>query len=344
MKPIISFCIPTYNRAELVKRCVQNILEFDGEAIEVVVSNNSSPDNTEEVISSIRDNRISYYRNSENIGAVLNIIETIKKARGEWVFTLSDEDIVTVKIIKKLLAILKSDYCNNAAVIFGNMRKVYNDQHIKYLNAKYKKGDQAIINVGFLHLYLSGILIKKEYIDLPYINNYSVDSGGMYPFVNIFSLACKKGDAITLDTEICINGDRVNKKSFIERPGDKSFKHPDNRFRQFQIFTNIANDIINSEDLKIFKLCLIYDHFLKLSTYHWENILKKDSEYYQLSDYQKFDFNESLSKFYNGAVNHFKSIIHSDTTFDSIHSDIKMKNFILEQRRKEFLDNQINKQ
>lgn len=336
--PIISFCIPTYNRAKLVESTVKKILEYSGNDIEVVVVDNNSPDNTQQRIKNINDSRISYYRNDKNLGASLNIIETFKRAKGEWIYTLSDEDFVTSDITEKLLKILSSNYCSGVAVILGNLKKVYNDQHMKYLNAKYKKGDQAIVNVGFSHLYLSGILINKNYLDFEYLNNYTVESGGMYPYVNAFTMACKSGDAITLDTEICINGERVNKQSFIEMPDNKSFKHPANRLWQFKVFTEIANDIIENVDLKILKICLIYEHFLKLSTYHWENILKIDFKYYHLDKDEQFDFNQSLSNFYEEAIAHLNDIIINQETFDIINEDIKMKNFIIKQRRRDFLN------
>lgn len=48
----ISICIPTYNRANVVYRTVVNCLKCKDEDIEVVVSNNCSEDNTEELLSS----------------------------------------------------------------------------------------------------------------------------------------------------------------------------------------------------------------------------------------------------------------------------------------------------
>jgi glycosyltransferase involved in cell wall biosynthesis len=49
--PLLSICIPTYNRAELLKNCVESIVinyDFD-EEVEVVISDNASDDNTLEI-------------------------------------------------------------------------------------------------------------------------------------------------------------------------------------------------------------------------------------------------------------------------------------------------------
>jgi len=342
MKPLISFCIPTYNRAQLVKNCIQKILEYDGNDIEVVVVNNDSPDNTEEVIASINDKRVSYYKNNTNLGVSLNIIETIKRAKGEWIFTLSDEDHVPKSITLKLINILKMNFCKSVGVILGNLNKVYNDQHIRYNTALYRKGDQAILNVGFQHLYLSGIIIKKAFIDNNYLESFSVEGDGIYPHVNIYSLVCKNADALTVDTNICINGLRVNKRSFIEQPNLKSFKHPNNRLWQFKIFSHMASQIIDNDHNIVLKTGSIYDHFLKLSTYHWENIIRRESEYYRLKSDSSFNFEAELKRFHTGALAHINNFILSNKILNQIKLDFELKNYILKQRRKEFLENQKN--
>lgn len=47
----ISICIPTYNRAELLRNTLKAILsQIDVKSTEVIVSNNASTDNTENVV------------------------------------------------------------------------------------------------------------------------------------------------------------------------------------------------------------------------------------------------------------------------------------------------------
>ena len=54
-KPLLSICIPTYNRAHYLKECLGSIVaQFDDrdvrDNVEVVVSDNASPDNTRELV------------------------------------------------------------------------------------------------------------------------------------------------------------------------------------------------------------------------------------------------------------------------------------------------------
>lgn len=64
MGAFLSICIPTYNRAEVVYKTVRNILNYNGNNIEIVVSNNCSSDNTEELLLEIKDKRVKYFKNN----------------------------------------------------------------------------------------------------------------------------------------------------------------------------------------------------------------------------------------------------------------------------------------
>ena len=92
-KPVISFCIPTFNRANRVYECVKHILSYKSSDIEVVVSNNASADNTVELLATIEDPRLRIISNEENIAA-LNWPLAVSRATGGWAVLMSDEDIV----------------------------------------------------------------------------------------------------------------------------------------------------------------------------------------------------------------------------------------------------------
>ena len=71
-KPLLSICIPTYNRAEYLKNSIESIIcqdEFKNKQVEIVIADNASTDNTESVARSYaqRYENIFYYRNEKNI-------------------------------------------------------------------------------------------------------------------------------------------------------------------------------------------------------------------------------------------------------------------------------------
>ncbi len=89
--PILSICIPTYNRAEIVYQCVSECLSQPYDWIEVVVTDNCSTDNTIEILSSIHDLRLKIYKNERNIGYV-NLTKCLTNGHGKFCLLLSDED------------------------------------------------------------------------------------------------------------------------------------------------------------------------------------------------------------------------------------------------------------
>lgn len=106
MKPILSFCIPTWNRAQTVFECVRNILNYQGEEIEVVVSNNASTDETLDLLSTIDDKRLKVFSNKDNI-RIYNWPLAISRANGMWSALMSDEDVVITENIELFIGLLR---------------------------------------------------------------------------------------------------------------------------------------------------------------------------------------------------------------------------------------------
>ena len=68
--PTLSICIPTYNRAEYLDKSLHSLTKQKRfYEIEVVISDNCSTDNTEEVVKKYQKqyNNIFYHKNTENI-------------------------------------------------------------------------------------------------------------------------------------------------------------------------------------------------------------------------------------------------------------------------------------
>ncbi|WP_456394990.1 glycosyltransferase family 2 protein [Thermococcus sp.] len=91
-RPTVSVVIPTYNRANLLKRAIESVLNQKFEDFELIVVDDASTDNTPEVVESIADGRIRYIRLKRNSGGPVARNTGIKKARGEFIALLDDDD------------------------------------------------------------------------------------------------------------------------------------------------------------------------------------------------------------------------------------------------------------
>lgn len=119
MKFVLSICIPTYNRA----KCLEHLLSFVkkeidsariAELVEVIISNNCSTDNTEEVIvlSDIyKENNynVRYIKNESNLGIVGNLKTVYTAACGKYLWVMGDDDYYYDGIIKKIYSEISKD-------------------------------------------------------------------------------------------------------------------------------------------------------------------------------------------------------------------------------------------
>lgn len=91
--PYFSIVIPTYNRAHLIRQTIESILAQEDTDFEVIVVDDGSKDNTEEVVRAITDERVAYHKkeNAER-GAARNY--GAARARGAYVNFFDSDDLL----------------------------------------------------------------------------------------------------------------------------------------------------------------------------------------------------------------------------------------------------------
>jgi len=89
--PLISTIITTFNRALFLEKAIKSILNQTFKDFELLILDNSSADNTEEIVKSFNDKRIKYIKHKPiGISAARNL--GVKKASGKFVAFLDDDD------------------------------------------------------------------------------------------------------------------------------------------------------------------------------------------------------------------------------------------------------------
>ncbi len=108
---LVSVVIATYNRAEMVVRCVESVLKSDYAPLEVVVVDDCSPDETVTRLQTAfgRDSRVRIVRNETNLQLAGSQNKGAQSARGEYLFFVDDDNILDSSAIKHLAQCLDSD-------------------------------------------------------------------------------------------------------------------------------------------------------------------------------------------------------------------------------------------
>ena len=112
-QPLLSISIPTYNRAAYLEASLAQLRsELANEAsglVEIVVSDNASPDNTPAVVAHAVQHglAIRYIRNPENIGSDANIAQCFNQAKGQYVIIMGDDDLFVDGALADLLSHLQ---------------------------------------------------------------------------------------------------------------------------------------------------------------------------------------------------------------------------------------------
>lgn len=185
----LSFCIPTYNRAEIVYQLVKDILSCSDQAIEVVVLDNGSTDDTLSMLGSINDKRLVVYANGENKGGLYNIVNVINKAKGKYLVFSTDKDHTNFNEITKFISFLLQNsnlacgYCT-----FNSESEVECET--------FQKGYQAVKNIAYQGRHPTGYFFNNALLkSIHHVERFSdfkiVDQ---FPFEFIFAELCLMGN------------------------------------------------------------------------------------------------------------------------------------------------------
>ena len=161
----LSFCIPVYNQVELVKQCIESIIGYKGDDIEIIVNDDGSAQDIEGMVKHFHDYRIRYYRNHENVGHDINIIRAFQNAGGCFAFLLRSRDKMISENIPYILQ--EIDKNPKAAYITGSAVDDRGEIAIQYNKKLCKKGKDTLAAHDRLFIHPSGSAYRIDMLHLP---------------------------------------------------------------------------------------------------------------------------------------------------------------------------------
>lgn len=101
--PEISCIMPAYNAAAFIRPAIESILNQTYGNFELIIINDGSTDDTDNIIKSYNDKRIIYIRNEENLKLIKTLNRGVDAARGRFIARLDSDDIALPTLFEEEL-------------------------------------------------------------------------------------------------------------------------------------------------------------------------------------------------------------------------------------------------
>lgn len=127
MKPYISICIPAYKHAFFFKRLLDSIAVQTYKNFEVIVTDDSPDDDVRKICDNFKNLMpVKYFKNLLNLNTPENWNEALRKAKGEWIKLMHDDDWFSDKDSLYQFAAATKEH-NEKQFIFSAYTNVYEE-------------------------------------------------------------------------------------------------------------------------------------------------------------------------------------------------------------------------
>ncbi len=124
MNDLVSIIMPSYNTAEFIEETIKSVISQTYTNWELIIVDDCSSDNTDEVVAGIADDRIKYLKNETNSGAAVSRNYALREAKGKWIAFLDSDDLWLPEKLERQLKFMKD---NNYDFSYTDYRIRYTD-------------------------------------------------------------------------------------------------------------------------------------------------------------------------------------------------------------------------
>ena len=210
----VSVLLPVYNAASTLKESINSVIEQTFSDWELIVINDGSIDNTEEIIKSYSDSRIKYVKNETNKGLIYTLNRGISLAKGKYIARMDADDICYFERFEKQVAFMDN---NPDVIICGTQIEYFGTKSSNYKKLIFPLKDMQLkemlaTSTCFAH---PSVMIKKSVLD---------DSGILY------NMNYKNAEDYGLWVDLASYGKYANLKEVLlrYRVSDTQISQPSN--------------------------------------------------------------------------------------------------------------------
>ena len=292
MKSIISIIVPIYNAEKFIERCIKSVLNQTEHSWELILINDGSIDNTEQICKKyVGDARIHLYsKRNTGVSDTRNI--GIEKAIGNWITFLDADDELSSDYIENALKIISK---NNYDIIVGQLNTYLGAEYLIKSDIEYNRKNKIRLMKNLIsgekkenyNSSLLGFVIGKIYKS-EIVKNLKFPLKIRYREDTLFNLqAFLKAKNILVTNSINYH--------YIINTQSACFKYIPDYMNEIKQFNEILENIIESNNLDLkeeFYICMtnMYMVWLKLCIIHDKSNLTKKEKKIKIKEsfYDKF--------------------------------------------------------
>lgn len=206
--PLVQIFIATFNRPGMVLKAIHSALNQDFKSFEVIVSDNSTNSETENLVKKISDKRLFYKKRDPSLPPIDHLNAILKDVKSEYFVIFHDDDVMFPEMLYVLFKGFDK-YQNNNIVAIGSNALIM--KNYKKTNKKFRRAFnkdlllQNSIDLAKLYMIKNGIvpfssyMYKKQVAELLYLDT---NKGGKYCDVSFLLDLFSFGNVINLDTPL----------------------------------------------------------------------------------------------------------------------------------------------
>lgn len=195
MNELVSIIMPSYNTGQYISQSIQSVLNQTYTDWELIIIDDCSKDDTDEVISPyLLDSRIRYIKNETNSGAAVSRNRALREAKGKWIAFLDSDDLWEPDKLEKQVAFME-----NNGYRFSYTNYVEIDEE-STPNGKYVTGPKRITKHGMYNYCWMGcltVMYDAETVGLVQIEDIKKNND-----YAMWLKVCKKANCYLLDENL----------------------------------------------------------------------------------------------------------------------------------------------
>ena len=291
-----SILIPTYNGAEMVGDTLRSILSQSFQNFEIIIQDDASTDKTVEAIEVFNEPRIKIFRNVENLGYPGNLQSLSKKATGDILYLMGQDDILGKGVLEETYKAFKisEDIGAVARPYFWFDESITKPvRATKQLNPN--KNEIVTIDDDFERLILtidvagqlSGLAMRRKFMDTSF--HEDIFPCHVYPFIAIL----KKHPIVFLkDYNLAVRSQCRSVSSIYDKSPIESWvdfansvfpEKEHERFRAYFIKNYVAKNYVGLVQIRNYaRYRYLWREIGMLLKYRWENIFSPSFWFFSL--------------------------------------------------------------